>query len=141
MLGQMLLLFSNYPDEAREVTKFTLVFFWECSDIFTRYYQRQVCIVHLFQLILRDSWLESKQMLFLYLFGLIEYLTPAVFARCLYSQHGKFIDRKRKVVVALAIGKKEVGLVVILCHCLLLKYINNSWLFLESVNIVAHVCR
>ena len=75
--------------------------------------------------------------------SLVEHLTPAVFTGGLHTEHCQIFCREYNVVVALGIGKEEVGLVVVLSDGLLLEYlfINYSWYCLENVNNVGGICK
>ena len=82
-------------------------------------------------------------MLYLNTVGLIDNLAPTVFAGRLCTKHCQFLGWELEVMVALGIGKEEVGLVVVLSDGLLLEYlfINYSWYCLENVNNVGGICK
>lgn len=80
-------------------------------------------------------------MLYLNAVGLVDDLTPTVFTCRLSTKHCQFLSWELEIMVALDIGKEEVGLLVVLGDGLLFKYINKSWIFLENVNNVARVSR
>lgn len=96
---------------------------------------------HFLQLILGYAGLQGKKMLWPNAVGLVDNLTPAVFARCLHAEHRQAVGGENDVVVALAVGEEEVGLVVVFGHGLLLEdyLVNDSWIILENANILGRL--
>ena len=77
-------------------------------------------------------------MLVLDALGLVEHLTPAVFAGGFCAQHNQVVGGELQVVVALGIGEEEVGLLVVFGDGMLLKdkLVNDSWICLGNANIL-----
>ena len=71
-------------------------------------------------------------------FGLVEHLTPTVFAGGLDAEHRQIFGWEYDVVVALGVGEEEVGLLVVLGDGMLLKdkLVNDSWICLGNANIL-----
>lgn len=140
-LWQILLSFANKTDESRQVADFALVFLREGEDVLVGDYECQVSVLHFLQLVLGYARLEGEEVLVLDALGLVEHLTPAVFARCLHAEHRQAVGGENDVVVALAVGEEEVGLVVVFGHGLLLEdyLVNDSWFILENANILGRL--
>ena len=76
-----MLLFSFYKkNKILKRTNIRLKIFRETANIFARNYEFELRIFHFEKLVLRDSLLQSEQVLDFYTIGLCQYLTPAVFA-------------------------------------------------------------
>lgn len=77
-------------------------------------------------------------MLVLDALGLVEHLTPAVFAGGLDAEHRQIFGREYDVVITLAIGEEKIRLVVVLCHGLFFEnnLVNDSWICLGNANIL-----
>lgn len=83
--------------------------------------QRQMRILHFFQLISRNAGLHGKKEFFLYAISFCQHLAPTVLATGFDSQYRQVTNRKENVVIALTIRKEEVWLFVIFCYSLLFK--------------------
>ena len=106
-----------------------------------RHNEHDLVVGHFLQLILGYAGLQGKKMLWPNAVGLVDNLAPTVFAGRLGSEHCQILGWELEIMITFCIGKKEVGLLVILGDGLLLEdyLVNDSWIILENANILGRL--